>query len=127
MKSDEETRAIIRRFLIMGSVSAILHGMIIAAFLFLGMSHADEKKVYRVEIRRLQAETTGPAAPEQPETKDQMEIRKEPEKPAVIDLTRVSAPILPPAAELPEEAVKNADFVETPVQPVENAIITPGG
>jgi len=129
MKSGDETSAIIRRFLIMGSVSAILH-VIIAAFLILGTSRADEKKVYRVEIKRVQpvrdeVVIIEPAAP--PERKEQAEIRKEPEKPVVIDLTRVYEPIPLAAAELLEEAVKNADIIETPVQPVENAIITPDG
>ena len=122
MKSGkEETSAVIRRFLIMGSVSAILHG-VIAAFLFLGMSREDEKKVYRVEVRRLQSVKE---QAELPELKEQAEIRKEPEKPAVVDLAGISAPISP--AEMVEETIRNADIVETPVPPVENAIITPGG
>jgi TonB family protein len=129
MKSDDETRAIIRRFLIMGSVSAILHG-IIAALLFLGTSRADEKKVYRVEIRRLrpvteQAGIIESAAP--PEPKELREIRREPEKPAVIDLPRSSTPIPLETVELLEEAVKNAEIVETPVPPAEDVTITPGG
>ena len=123
MKNGKETSAIIRRFLIMGSVSVILHGIIVAV-LFLGMSRADEKKVYRVVVKRLNP-VTEQSAP--PPLKEQEEIRKEPEKPAAIDLTRVSTPRPPAMVELPEETVKNADFVETPVPPVENAIITPGG
>jgi len=120
MKSGDENTATIRRFLIMGSASAVLH-VIVAAFLFIGMAPSGEKKIYRVEVKRLRT------APEQTEIKDQMEIRKEPEKTAIIDLTSISTPIQMDTTELPEETVKNADFVETSVQPVENAIITPDG
>jgi protein TonB len=131
MKNGGEPKETIRRLLLMGSVSALLHG-IIAALLFLGINPAKENNIYRVEIKRLppvteQAEATEPAAQETPERNEQAEIRREPEEPVVIDLTGISVPTLPESADRPEETAARVDIAETPVPMAENVIITPEG
>jgi len=127
-RNNDET--VIRRFLVMGCCSVLLH-LMIAAILLSGIGPEKSSKVYRVEVKYLQAETERQeesvpiaAAPEQPARE---ETRKEPEKPAVVDLTEIATPLLPETAELLEEVMENIEIVETPIPPAENAIITPGG
>jgi TonB family protein len=119
----------IRRFLIMGCCSALLHVVIAVAIILPGMSSEKPAKIYQVEVRRLQpkteqAEKIEPVVPEQPARK---EPRAEPEKPAVVDLTGIAEIVSLETAERVEELINNADIVETPIPPVENAIITPDG
>ena len=118
----------IRRFLIMGCCSALLH-VVIAAVVLPGMGSGKTTKAYQVEVKYLQAKTEQAeefkpvvVAPEQPIRK---EAHKEPEKPDAVDLTKVAAPLVPETAERHEEAMEAA--IETPVPPVEIAIIMPGG
>jgi len=129
MRSNNDDAAT-RRFLVMGLCSALLH-VGIAAIILSGIGSEKPVKVYSVELKYLeaimeQAEDIeqAAAAPEQPEP---VEMRKEPEKPAAIDLTGIVEPVLPKPEDRIEQDIENADIIETPVPPVENAIITPDG
>ena len=132
---NEETD--IRRFLIMGFVSVLMHITIAAVIILSGMNVEKPVKTYRVEVKYLQAKTeqaeeVKPVA-EMPERSEPP--HKEPEKSVVVDLTAITAPVLPELA-IPEETMKNTDVAEyvdrfdivaTPVPLAEDAIITPGG
>ena len=129
--SDNDDKAAIRRFLIMGCCSVLLHVMFAAAIILTGMGSEKTAKIYNVDVRYLQAKTEKPeeiepvvAVPEQPA---RVEPPIEPEKPEVVDLTGIATPIPLESAERLEEIIEDADIVDTPVLPVENAIITPGG
>ena len=131
----------IRRFLVMGCCSVLLHVILAAIITLPGMGSGKTAKVYRVDVRYLQAQT------EQIEEAESLaaapareEAREEPEAAAVLDLTGITMPVFPETIKRLEEAVENLDVVETPVPPVEiaeiiaapvppveNAIITPGG
>ena len=123
---------VLRRFLVMGGCSALLHVLIAAIILTMNTGVEKPAKAYRVEVKYLQAQTpkteeAKPATPEQPELIK--EIYKESESPPVVDLTAKTAQILP--EETPESAdiieIPALPVIETPISPVENAIITPGG
>jgi len=123
-----------RRFLVMGCCSALLHVIIAAAIILPGMGSEKPARVYNVEVKYLNAKTGPPEETEpvavMPELLAREEPRREPEKPEVVDLTGIAAPVPPEIAEWLEEMAEAADIVdmvETPVPPVENAIITPGG
>ena len=110
----------------MGCGSVLLH-LVAAAIIVVSGSSEKPAKVYRVEVKYLQPKTE--QAEEVRGTKVIEPVWKEeivPESPQTIDLTEITPISLDMAKQL-EEAMENADIVETPVPPVENAIITPGG
>ena len=131
----------IRRFLITGCCSVLLHGIIAAVILpGIGSKKNDSErtmKVYSVEVRRLQPkmEQTGEVEPLAPKPPELNETPGAPEIPEAIDLTEIAVPISTEAEELPEEAFENAavvetiemiETIETPIPPVEKAFIAPG-
>ena len=122
---DNNDNSVIRRFIIMGCCSALLH-VLIAAIILQGMDSEKPAKTYRVEVKYLPAaKETDPVAAA-PQKTEREETRKEPEKPEVVDLTEIVAPasIDPPPS---EEVMESVDITAPPVTLVENAIITPGG
>ena len=138
----ENGESAIRRFLVMGCCSAVLHVLIAAVVILPGMNTGKSAKVYRVEVKYLQPETrqVEEVAPVVPEQSKVDEARKDPDELLVVDMTVVAMSVLPEIVELPEEAVESVDVVEasdspmesieislTPVPLVENAIITPYG
>lgn len=129
MKNGEETKTVMRRFLLMGSVSVFLHG-IIAVLLLLVINPAvenpaKENNIYYVELKRLQS-LTEQAERIEPATLE----KKSPEVPAVINLTEILTPAFLETAglpEVPEEMVTPADIADIPILIAETAIMTPGG
>ena len=138
MRADSD-RSIMRQFLIMGCCSVLLHVLIAAIIILPGMGQVKPSDVYRVEVEYLQSKTR-PVEEAEPEPSKTDEARQEPEKPAVVDLTKTVAPLLPETMERPKETaenlniievsdppMENVDIIAAPVTPVEDAIITPGG
>jgi len=133
-KNNDES--VTRRLLVMGCCSVLLH-TIIAVIMLQGAGSEKGTQVYRVEVKYLEAKTEqleeAAYVTAEPEQLKLEETRAEPEKPAVVDLTGITAPLLPEMAELLKETLENidviesVDIVETPIPLVENAIITPGG
>ena len=136
---DDSDKSIMRQFLIMGCCSVLLHGIIAAIIILPGMGQVKPSNIYRVEVKYLQPETRQAEEAESEQLKAD-ETRKEPEKPAVVDLTKTVAQVLPETMARPEEVAENLNIVEipdppmenidivvAPVAPVENAIITPDG
>lgn len=136
MKGNNEETAI-RRFLIMGCCSLLLHMVIAAMIILHGISVEKPAKAYSVEVKYLQTKTeqteeAEPVAvvPKRPELE---ETRKVPEKPAVVDLTQITAPVSLETVILLEEALEkmdvlvDVDIVETSIPLAENAIITQDG
>ena len=134
--SGESGESEIRRFLVMGSCSLLLHVLVAAVVILPGMDTEKSANIYRVEVKYLQPETRQ-AEEAEPEQSKINEARKEAEQPAIVDLTRTAAS---ETMEWPEETVEIVDIVDvanspmesidislTPVPLVENAIITPGG
>ena len=130
--SHDETT--IRRFLVMGCCSVLLHVIIAAIIILPGIDSEKPAKVYRVEVKYLQGKTEPPEESEPiavvPERSVRDEPRIEPEKPKVVDLTGIVAPVLQEIAEWIEESAESVDVAEImePLVPlVEDAMITAGG